>query len=81
MFQLETKRLRLIPLNLENLLLLKENRALMEKNLQLTISQMVMEERILAEIAEALAYRPSSTGSVHKTRLLSAHYYLIFLTY
>lgn len=56
MFQIETKRLRLIPLNLENLLLLKENRALMEKNLQLNISQMVMEEHILAEIAEALDF-------------------------
>jgi RimJ/RimL family protein N-acetyltransferase len=54
MFYLKTKRLKLIPLDLYHLRLLRENRALMEKSLGLEISAMAVDELIKAEIAEAL---------------------------
>lgn len=56
MFEIHTKRLRLIPLNLQNLLLLKENRAAMEKNLNLNISQQVIDPHIQLEFADAIDF-------------------------
>jgi [ribosomal protein S5]-alanine N-acetyltransferase len=56
MFEIHTPRLRLIPLNLENLLLLKENRAAMEKNLDLAVSQQVIDPHIQAELADAIDF-------------------------
>jgi RimJ/RimL family protein N-acetyltransferase len=56
MLEIHTERLRLIPLNLQNLLLLKENRALMEKNLQLNISQQVIDPQIQKEFADAIDF-------------------------
>lgn len=54
--ELETQRLRLIPLNLTNLLLLQKSRALMEKNLGLNISQMVIEPHIQIEMNDAIEF-------------------------
>jgi RimJ/RimL family protein N-acetyltransferase len=56
MFEIQTQRLRLIPLNLQNLLLLKENRAAMEKNLNLAISNQVIDPHIQAEFADAIDF-------------------------
>jgi RimJ/RimL family protein N-acetyltransferase len=56
MTEIQTTRLRLIPLNLQNLLLLKEDRALMENNLGLTLSQQVIEPHIQEEFANAIDF-------------------------
>ena len=56
MFEIQTQRLRLIPLNLKNLLLLKENRAAMEENLQLNISQQVIDPQIQQEFVDAIDF-------------------------
>lgn len=56
MFEIHTNRLRLIPLNLQNLLLLKENRAAMEKNLNLNISQQEIDPHIQLEFADAIDF-------------------------
>jgi [ribosomal protein S5]-alanine N-acetyltransferase len=62
MVALETERLRLIPLDLQNLLLLKENRALMEKNMGLTVSNMQFDPQIQAEMNEAIDFWISRVG-------------------
>jgi RimJ/RimL family protein N-acetyltransferase len=54
MFYIQTQRLRLIPLDLPHLLLLKENRAAMERSLGLEVSAMAVDPFIQKEIAEAL---------------------------
>jgi RimJ/RimL family protein N-acetyltransferase len=56
MFEIHTQRLRLIPLNLQNLLLLKEDRTAMEKNLGLAISQQVIDPHIQVELADAIDF-------------------------
>jgi RimJ/RimL family protein N-acetyltransferase len=56
MFEIQTKRLRLIPLNLKNLLLLKSNRADMEKNLNLNISKQIIDPQIQTEFADAIDF-------------------------
>lgn len=58
----ETERLKLIPLDLNNLLLLKENRALMEKNMGLEISNMVIDPQIQAEMDEAIDFWITRVG-------------------
>jgi RimJ/RimL family protein N-acetyltransferase len=59
---LETERLRLIPLDLQNLLLLKEGRALMERNLGLETSKMVFDPQIQSEMEEAIDFWISQVG-------------------
>lgn len=54
MFYLETERLKLIPLDLYHLRLLRNGRALMERSLGLEVSAMAVEEFTRNEIAEAL---------------------------
>jgi [ribosomal protein S5]-alanine N-acetyltransferase len=56
LFTLETERLRLIPLDLEHLLLLKESRNLLEQRLGLQPSRMEFEATIQVEINEALDF-------------------------
>ncbi|MES2732095.1 MAG: GNAT family N-acetyltransferase [Bacteroidota bacterium] len=53
-FEIPTERLRLIPLNLTHLQLLKQSRALMEQHLQLNLSDMRMEAEVQSEMDEAL---------------------------
>jgi hypothetical protein len=54
MFYLETERLKLIPLDLYHLRLLRQSRALMEKSLGLEPSAMAVDEFTRGEIAQAL---------------------------
>ncbi|QHT69546.1 GNAT family N-acetyltransferase [Rhodocytophaga rosea] len=59
---LETERLRLIPLDLQNLLLLKKDRASMERNLGLEISKMSFDPQIQEEMAEAIDFWITRVG-------------------
>ena len=54
MLYLETERLKLIPLDLYHLRLLRQSRALMEKSLGLEPSAMAVDEFTRGEIAQAL---------------------------
>jgi RimJ/RimL family protein N-acetyltransferase len=54
MFYLETERLKLIPLDLYHLRLLRQSRALMEKSLGLEPSAMAVDDFTRREIAQAL---------------------------
>jgi [ribosomal protein S5]-alanine N-acetyltransferase len=57
MMEIKTERLRLIPLNLENLELMAKDRASMEKNLGLNpIGVLLVPEEIRGEIAGALKW-------------------------
>jgi hypothetical protein len=56
MFYLETKRLKLIPLDLYHLRLLRESRALMEKSLGLEISAMAVDEEPKAKLPKPSKY-------------------------
>lgn len=56
MFSLLTSRLKLIPLNLSQLRLLKEDRSLMEQNLGLQPSNMIMDKVIAQEIQSAMYF-------------------------
>lgn len=54
MFYLETERLKLIPLDLYHLRLLRKGRALMESSLGLEVSAMAVDDFTRKEISEAL---------------------------
>lgn len=56
MFSLSTSRLKVIPLNLSQLRLLKEDRLLMEQNLGLKPSNMIMDKVIAQEIQSAMYF-------------------------
>ncbi len=56
MFELKTERLRVIPLNLENLRLLIEDRQRMERNLGLQITGNMLDEHVKKAVEISLKY-------------------------
>ncbi|MGV8118999.1 MAG: GNAT family N-acetyltransferase [Candidatus Xenobiia bacterium LiM19] len=54
LFQIETERLRLIPLDLFHLILCRESRSVMEKNLGLTVTLVVMDTAAESAVKDAL---------------------------